>query len=140
MKNKQSKNTRKIQREGFTLIEILLVVVIIGVLAALGVPKLTGHMERARVNAAKSDISAISSAISMYELDNGEFPKTLQDLMKDPGNTMNWMGPYMESGLPDDPWGKPYQYKVTGTHNPHKYDLWSEGSSKSGVIGNWKQD
>lgn len=133
------KNKRRRSSAGFTLIEILLVVVIIGVLAALGVPKLTGHMERARVNAAKSDISAISSAISMYELDNGKFPKNLQDLIKDPGGTMNWMGPYMEHGLPDDPWGKPYQYKVPGTHNPHKYDLYSEGSQESGVIGNWKE-
>lgn len=137
------KDARRIVREssaGFTLIEILLVVVIIGILAALGVPKLTGHMERARVNAARSDISAISSAISMYEMDNGNLPKSLQDLMKDPGGTMNWMGPYMENGLPSDPWGKPYQYKVPGTHNPHKYDLYSDGSSNSGTIGNWKDD
>lgn len=131
---------RRRSREGFTLIEILLVVVIIGILAALGVPKLTGHMERARVNAARSDISAISSAISMYELDNGKFPKSLQNLMQDPGNTMNWRGPYMENGMPDDPWGKPYQYKVPGTRNPHKYDLYSEGSDKSGTIGNWKEE
>jgi len=139
MKTKTERDRRR-SREGFTLIEILLVVVIIGILAALGVPKLTGHMERARVNAARSDISAISSALSMYELDNGKFPKSLQQLMQDPGNAMNWRGPYMENGLPDDPWGKPYQYKVPGSHNPHKYDLYSEGSDNSGTIGNWKED
>ncbi len=125
--------------QGFTLIEILLVVVIIGVLAALGVPKITGHMERSRVAAAKSDISAISTAISMYEMDNGKFPASLEGLETDPGGTVNWLGPYMENGLPDDPWGKPYDYKAPGSHNPHKFDLSSQGSSKSGVIGNWKE-
>ena len=124
-----------IKSKGFTLIEILLVVIIIGTLVAMVVPRLGGRSEQARVAAAKVDITVnIPTALKLYELDNGFFPTTEQGLaalFKKPAvepNPQNWNGPYLER-LPTDPWGKPYQYHSPGTHRPHDYDLWSAGKN-----------
>jgi general secretion pathway protein G len=101
--------------EGFTLIEILLVVVIIGILAAVVVPKLGGRVGQAQVNAAKSSVSAIRMAVGMYEVDNGKYPDSLQNLISK-GNEINWNGPYLEKGeIPKDPWGNEFQYSRQGT-------------------------
>jgi general secretion pathway protein G len=113
--------------EGFTLIEILLVVVIIGILAAVAVPKLTGRKNQADRAAAQASIESISTALKLYELDNGDFPGTLQGLVANPG-AKNWRGPYLEKGVPKDPWGNDYIYQKPGTHNPGGFDLTSYGS------------
>ena len=129
---------------GFTLTELMLVVVIIGILAALVIPKIAGNSERARVTAAHADINGgIKSALGQYEVDNGAYPKSLQDLLAAPGNAKNWHGPYLESPkLPTDPWGNPYIYYYPGKHNPSGYDLLSAGpDNKEGTdddIGNWQ--
>jgi len=128
---------------GFTLTELMLVVVIIGVLAALVIPKIAGSGERARETTAHADISGgIKSALGQYEVDNGTYPRSLQDLIVAPSNAKNWHGPYLDSGkLPIDPWGNPYIYYFPGKHNPNSYDLLSTGlSGKEGNednIGNW---
>lgn len=118
---------------GFTLIELMLVVMIIGVLAGLVVPRLAGRAEKAKRVAAKSEIeSSIPSALNSYEVDMGDFPQKLDDLMQNPSGSSNWDGPYLNK-LPKDPWGKPYYYKAPGEHNTD-FDLASSG--KDGVLGN----
>jgi general secretion pathway protein G len=130
-------------RQGFTLTEIMLVVVIIGILAALVIPKIAGSSERARVTAAQADIKGgIKSAIGQYEVDNGFYPKSLQELIVQPSNAKNWHGPYFDPPkLPVDPWGNPYIYYFPGKHNPASYDLLSTGpDGREGTdddIGNW---
>jgi general secretion pathway protein G len=118
--------TNKLRR-AFTLVEILLVVVIIGILAALVIPRIAGSSERARVTAATTDINGgIKSALGQYEVDNGFFPKSLQDLLVQPNNAKNWHGPYLDR-LPSDPWGNPYIYYFPGKHSAGSYDLLSVG-------------
>lgn len=123
------------QHGGFTLIEILLVVIIIGTLAAMMIPRFSGRSDQARAVAAKTDVEVnIPTALKLYELDNGFFPTTEQGLaalMKvstsDPV-PKNWNGPYLEK-MPIDPWGRPYQYLSPGIHRPHDYDLFSLGKN-----------
>lgn len=129
MKNKKS------TRSGFTLIEILLVVIIISTLSAMVLPRLVGRSDQARVATAKADVQVnIPSALKLYELDNGFFPSTeqgLQSLLTKPGTQPlpeNWNGPYLEK-KPVDPWGRPYQYLSPGVNRPHDYDLFSMGKS-----------
>jgi len=112
---------------GFTLIEILLVVAIIGILAALAAPKLTGKAKGAKITAAKVDIDAIGTALDMYELDMGAFPGTLQGLVNNPGGGENWNGPYLKKGMPKDPWKHDYIYRFPGSRDPNGYDLKSMG-------------
>lgn len=143
IETKKYRVARTRSRLGFTLTEIMLVVVIIGILAALVIPKIAGSSERARVTAAQADINGgIKSAVGQYEVDNGFYPKSLQDLIVQPGNAKNWHGPYFDPPkLPVDPWGNPYIYTYPGKHNPTSYDLLSTGpDGKEGTeddIGNW---
>jgi len=139
----------KLKREkGFSLIELMIVVIIIAALAAMVVPRLAGRSEQAKVAIAKADVNAnISMALKLYELDNGNFPSASQGiaalLTKPSGSPAptNWNGPYLESE-PVDPWGNPYRYKNPGLHNTTGYDLYSAGKdSHEGTeddIGNWK--
>ena len=132
-------------KKGFTLIEILLVVAIIGSIAAMVLPRLAGRSEQAKMTLAKVDVQAnISSALKLYELDNGTYPSTAQSLdalIKKPtqGPTpKNWNGPYLEKD-PTDPWGRKYQYQFPGTHGK-SYDLFSYGAKEKdekGRITNW---
>ena len=133
-------------KKAFTLIEIMLVVIIIGALAAMIVPRLTGRSEQAKVAAAKADIEAhLATALKLYELDNGHFPSPGQGiealLTKPITNPLpsNWNGPYIEKE-PIDPWGRSYQYASPGNHRPD-YDLFSFGKNEKKEeddIANWK--
>ena len=125
-------------QNGFTMIEIMLVVIIIGILAALVIPNLAGRGEQARVVAAKADIEAnISAALDLYEIDNGQYPTTEQGvraLVTKPSSTPvpeNWNGPYLKKKkVPLDPWGKEYTYVAPGIHNTDGYDLSSYGKDQ----------
>ncbi|MFC1704486.1 type II secretion system major pseudopilin GspG [Candidatus Omnitrophota bacterium] len=123
------------EKNGFTIIEILLVVVIISALAAMVVPRLTGRSEQAKEAIASADIKVnIPTALKLYELDNGKYPTTAQGLkalLSKPTTEprpSNWNGPYVESGMIKDPWSNEYVYRYPGTHG-NDYDLYSLGRS-----------
>ncbi|WP_217475539.1 type II secretion system major pseudopilin GspG [Stutzerimonas stutzeri] len=139
-------NERK--QRGFTLIEIMVVVVILGILAALVVPQVMNRPDQAKVTVAKGDIKAIGAALDMYKLDNYSYPSTQQGLEalveKPSGNPQpkNWNRDGYLKRLPKDPWGNEYQYLSPGTKG--QYDLYSYGadgkqggSDLNADIGNW---
>ncbi|WP_409460086.1 type II secretion system major pseudopilin GspG [Stenotrophomonas maltophilia] len=137
---------RRARQQGFSLIEIMVVVVIIGILAALIVPRLMDRPDQARMVAARQDIAALMQALKLYKLDNGRYPSAeqgLQALVKPPqGNGAVPATPYLDR-LPNDPWGHPYQYQVPGSHGD--IDVFSLGAdSKPGGdagnadIGSWQ--
>jgi len=125
--------------KGFTLVELMLVVVIIGVLVGMIMPRLAGRSQEARIAAAQADIfSNISTALDLYELDNGKYPQSLDELLK----KTEGKGPYLKR-RPVDPWRRPYKYKSPGTHNTEDYDLYSLGpdgqEGNSDDITNWEE-
>jgi general secretion pathway protein G len=130
-------------KKAFTLIELMLVVIIIGILSAMVVPRLAGRSEQARIQAAKTDInSGISLALDLYEMDMGHYPDSLDYLRTRPADGENWRGPYLKK-KPIDPWNRTYIYKAPGDHNQDGYDLYSTG--KDGQPGtaddivNWEE-
>jgi len=132
--NPHSKN-----RRGFTLVEMLLVLVILATLAAIVIPKMAGRSQQAKVTAAQTQISSIEMALDAFEVDNGYYPKSgaLDDLVDQPANARDWKGPYLKKGIPLDPWGNPYTYDYPGKHNANGYDIMSMGpSGRSGDDGN----
>jgi general secretion pathway protein G len=137
------------KRNGFTLIEVMLVVLIIGVLAALAVPRLVGRSQEARITATYADIeSNISIALDLYELDSGTYPSTeqgLSALVVKPSSSpvpTDWKGPYLKK-IPKDPWGRLYVYKNPGEKNTTSFDLYSLGpDATEGTeddITNWEK-
>lgn len=129
---------------GFTLIEIMLVVAILGILAAVVLPRLVGRSEEARVSAAKLQIENLGVALDTFELDTGRFPSSqegLDALYEKPSGVENWKGPYMKKRIMKDPWGMPYFYVSPGIHNKD-FDLKSYGSNKAegggDDIANWE--
>jgi general secretion pathway protein G len=114
---------------GFTLVELLLVLVILGTLAAIVVPKFSGRTEQAKITAAKTQISNFSVALDAFEVDCGYYPKGksgLQDLVVQPRDETNWKGPYVKE-IPPDPWKNDYIYECPGKHNDSSYDVMSMG-------------
>ena len=132
------------RNSGFTLIEILIVVIILGILASLVVPRLAGRTEEARREAARADIEGgIALALDLYEADNGRYPAGLDDLVSQPSDSKKWKGPYLKKGVPKDPWGHSYHYQFPGAQNPSTYDLNSGGSDgqegNEDDVVNWKK-
>ena len=138
MKNSCSK------QNGFTLIEIMVVVVILGILAAAVVPKIMSRPEQARIEKAKHDIGALESALNIYKLDNYQYPSTdqgLESLVTKPSGSpqpRNYKsGGYIKK-LNKDPWGKEYLYLFPGTHTDlDLYSLGPDGLPSDDDIGNW---
>jgi general secretion pathway protein G len=126
---------------GFTLIELMLVVIVIGILVAMVAPRFAGRSEQARIAAAQADVNShLSAALDLFELENGRYPTTEEGLaaLRKAGAK----GPYLKRAVPLDPWGKAYVYRSPGQHNREDYDLLSVGAD--GVEGskdditNWK--
>ena len=140
----------KRKQQGFTLIEIMVVVIIIGLLATMVLPKVIGRQEQALQVRAKTDIRTIGQSLELYKLDNFSYPSSqegLTALISQPSNAKNWQpGGYLNSkSLPTDPWGNDYQYRRPGKNGV--YDLWSNGADakeggadESKDIGNWNLD
>ena len=130
---------------GFTLIEIMLVITMIGILAAVVIPRLTGRSEEARISAAQLQIENLGLALDAFELDNGRFPameEGLDALFEKPAAIEKWKGPYLKKRISRDPWGTPYLYRRPGIHN-QDYDLASFGPNKAeggnDDIANWEE-
>lgn len=137
---------RRPDKGGFTLVEMLLVLVILATLAAIVVPKFAGRTEQAKITAAQTQIANLEIVLDAFEVDNGFYPKGsdgLGDLVDPPSNTPDWRGPYMDE-VPVDPWGNPYVYEYPGKHNARGFDLMSMGpDGRSGGgddITNWKSE
>jgi general secretion pathway protein G len=138
---------RSRHRRGFTLMEVLLVLVILAVLGSLAALSYDAIRRRADIDAAKSQVGLFKTPIQMYQMAIGSYPATTQGLdalRSAPGDLPNpgkWDGPYLDSPIPLDPWDKPYQYVSPGSHNPDGYDVWSLGpdgvNGTEDDIGNW---
>ena len=139
------RSTDRAQR-GFTLLELLVVMVIIGLLAAYVAPRYFSQVGRSEVRSAQAQIASLRSALDTYRLDMGSYPTTEQGLAAlttRPANAVKWNGPYMQRAVPPDPWGKPYQYRSPGEHG--EYDLLSlgkdgqpGGSGEAADIKSWE--
>ena len=124
--NPKARAAARRRTAGFTLIEVLLVVVILGILAAVVVPKLAGRIRPSEVSAARASIMGIETALDLYEVDNGGYPASLNNLIQSAGEP-NWNGPYFKSGrLPIDPWGTPFGYTV----KDNGYEIRSAGPDR----------
>ncbi|MBU1425903.1 MAG: type II secretion system major pseudopilin GspG [Gammaproteobacteria bacterium] len=130
---------------GFTLLELLVVMVIIGLLAGYVGPKYFSQIGKSEIKVARAQIDAFSKALDQYRLDTGHYPNTSQGmgaLMSKPANEAKWDGPYLTKALPPDPWGNAYQYRQPGEHG--EYDLFSYskdgragGTGENADITNW---
>ena len=136
MRNRQKD---KRSNRGFTLVEVMVVIIIVGLLSALGAPKFFGKVDQARVKTTKTQIGLLGGALDDFRLDNGRYPTTeegLEALRKQPDGLKNWYGPYLPKDVPPDAWGNPYQYRSPGEHG--EYDLLSYG--KDGQEGGEKDN
>lgn len=132
---------------GFTLLEIMVVLAILGLLATLAINKLGSQFDNAKIDTAKLFVTTtIKVPLFSYKMSIGDYPSTqegLQALVTPPSNKADrWRGPYIEGGkVPQDPWNEPYHYAFPGTHNKDGYDVWSAGpdhqSGSDDDIGNW---
>jgi len=119
---------RRVRHSGFTLLELLVVMVIIGLLAGYVGPKYFAQIGKSEVKATRAQLDSLEKALDQYRLDTGHYPSTEQGLAAltvKPDNDARWDGPYLKKNVPDDPWGHPYQYKAPGEHG--EYDLYSLG-------------
>ena len=135
------------QHHGFTLLELLVVLVVLGLLVSIVGPKYFNQLGKSEAKAAAAQISSLAKALDMYRLDVGNYPPSepgLQSLMTNPGAEPKWKGPYLQKSVPPDPWGRPYIYKSPGEHGD--FDLLSlgkdgrqGGADENADVTSWQQ-
>ena len=124
----QNSGRQRARHSGFTLLELLVVMVIIGLLAGYVGPKYFAQIGKSEIKATRAQLDSLEKALDQYRLDTGHYPSTEQGLAAltaKPDNDARWDGPYLKKTVPDDPWGHAYQYKSPGEHG--EYDLYSLG-------------
>lgn len=138
------RSTRKGLARGFTLVEVLLVLIILVIIGSIVVPNIFGAKDQADIDASKAQINSLKGAMNIYRLHMNKYPATLKDLTEEPSDKTaanKWAGPYLEGSMKQDPWGNEYQYVSPGKKNTGSYDLWSNGpDGQNGTdddIGNW---
>ena len=132
------------RRSGFTLLELVVVIIVLGLLAGIVAPQIIGRLSEAKSTTARTQIELLSVALDGYRLDNGSYPTTDQGLAalrdrptRSPVPT-NWRGPYLRKAVPLDPWGREYRYLAPGERNPNAFDLESLG--RDGKVGGEGED
>jgi general secretion pathway protein G len=132
------------RRSGFTLLELVVVIIVLGLLAGIVAPQIIGRLSEAKSTTARTQIELLAVALDGYRLDNGSYPTTEQGLAalrEKPTRApipANWRGPYLRKTVPMDPWGRPYLYRVPGERNPSAFDLESLG--RDGKVGGEGED
>jgi len=131
------------KQSGFTLVELLLVLVILALIAGLVLPGIIGKAESAKAKAASSQISRISMSVESFYLDTGNTPSSLDQLVNEPSGVNGWNGPYIKNSLLKDPWGQPYKYTVPGQHGDfdivsYGADHQQGGEKNNADINNWE--
>ena len=132
------------RRSGFTLLELVVVIIVLGLLAGLVAPQIIGRLSDAKSTTARTQIELLSVALDGYRLDNGNYPTTdqglaaLRDRPTRPPVPSNWRGPYLRKAVPVDPWGRPYLYRFPGEKNAGAFDLESLG--RDGKVGGDGED
>ena len=125
MNRRNTRLPRRAAQSGFSLIEIILVVVLIGGIVAFAASRILGGGDRARYNLAKSQVQTLAEKVQQFENDTGTLPGSLDGLVTDPGNTAGWLGPYAKAAELKDPWNHAFEYRVPGDGKP--FDLMSYG-------------
>lgn len=140
-----STNSSRRRRQGFTLMEVLLVLIILVILAGLAVPIFMGTRDRANQNAARSQIGLVEETIDRFHFDMTRYPANLEELRQAPSDGQagsKWAGPYLKKDIATDPWGNAYRYSQPGEHNPDSFDFSSDGPDRAqgteDDIGNWE--
>lgn len=135
-------NNRR-RQQGFSLIEVLVVMTILAVIFGLVVSNVTGGQEKARYKEAQIMVQKLTQSVAEFNLDTGKYPNSLDDLVNDTGDAM-WMGPYTKEKDLKDPWGEPYHFSSSSQHG-QSFDIYSYGADKSpggeklaSDIGNWQ--
>jgi len=137
------RSVRQGRQGGFTLVELLLVLVILALIGGLVLPGIIGKAESAKAKAAASQVSRLAMAVESYYLDTGNTPDSLEDLVNEPGDAAGWNGPYVKASSLKDPWGREYEYSYPGEHA--EFDIISLGADgqpggegKNADLNNWE--